>query len=91
LVLDEPTASYDLRMVNKLFARMLIMDAGCIVADRPTGELMENRKLLAAHGLEKPKNLQTQTRRDSVLDGNQVYFHAFKKKLFRQQICQHPG
>jgi len=47
-------ASHDLRMVSELFPRMVIMDAGCIVADGPTGELMENEKSLEAHGLEKP-------------------------------------
>jgi cobalt/nickel transport system ATP-binding protein len=47
-------ASHDLRMVNELFPRMVIMDEGRIVADGPTRELMGNEDLLAAHGLEKP-------------------------------------
>jgi cobalt/nickel transport system ATP-binding protein len=47
-------ASHDLRMVNELFPRMVIMDEGHIVADGPTRELMGDEDLLAAHGLEKP-------------------------------------
>jgi len=46
-------ASHDLRMVSELFPRMVIMDEGHIVADGPTGKLMEDEKLLEAHGLEK--------------------------------------
>lgn len=46
--------SHDLRMVNELFPRMVIMDEGRIVADGPTGELLDNKKLFEAHGLEKP-------------------------------------
>lgn len=47
-------SSHDLRMVNELFPRMVIMDEGKIVADGPTTELMGNEVLLEAHGLEKP-------------------------------------
>ena len=47
-------ASHDLRMVSELFPRMVIMDEGRIVADGPTGEFMEDKKLLEAHGLERP-------------------------------------
>ena len=47
-------ASHDLRMVSELFPRMVVMDEGRIVADGPTGKLMEDKKLLEAHGLEKP-------------------------------------
>jgi cobalt/nickel transport system ATP-binding protein len=47
-------ASHDLRMANELLPRMVIMDEGRIVADGPTGELLDNKKLLEAHGLEKP-------------------------------------
>ena len=47
-------SSHDLRMVQELFPRMVIMDEGKIVADGPTAELMENQALLEAHGLEKP-------------------------------------
>ena len=47
-------SSHDLRMVQELFPRMVIMDEGSIVADGPTVELMENEALLEEHGLEKP-------------------------------------
>jgi cobalt/nickel transport system ATP-binding protein len=47
-------SSHDLRMVQELFPRMVIMDEGKIVADGPTSELMEDESLLEAHGLEKP-------------------------------------
>jgi len=47
-------ATHDMRMVRELFPRMVIMDEGCIVADGPTAELMDNEELLTAHGLERP-------------------------------------
>ena len=47
-------ASHDLRMVRELFPRMVIMDEGRIVADGPTARLLEDEKLLEAHGLERP-------------------------------------
>ena len=47
-------SSHDLRMVEELFPRMVIMDEGQIVADGLTEELMSDEALLEAHGLEKP-------------------------------------
>jgi len=47
-------STHDLRMVNELFPRMVIMDEGRIVADGPTSELLEDQVLLETHGLEKP-------------------------------------
>ena len=47
-------SSHDLRMVEELFPRMVIMDEGKIVADGLTSKLMEDEALLEAHGLEKP-------------------------------------
>jgi cobalt/nickel transport system ATP-binding protein len=47
-------SSHDLAMVRELLPRMIIMDKGRIVADGRTQELMEDEKLLEAHGLEKP-------------------------------------
>jgi cobalt/nickel transport system ATP-binding protein len=47
-------SSHDLAMVHELLPRMVIMDEGHIVADGPTEELMQDKKLLEAHGLEKP-------------------------------------
>ena len=47
-------STHDMLMVRELFPRMVIMDEGRIVADGPTGSLMEDEGLLTAHGLEKP-------------------------------------
>jgi cobalt/nickel transport system ATP-binding protein len=47
-------SSHDLRMVQDLFPRMVIMDEGKIVADGLTVELLEDESLLEAHGLESP-------------------------------------
>jgi cobalt/nickel transport system ATP-binding protein len=47
-------STHDLRMVEELFPRMVIMDEGVIVADGPTDELLADAELLEAHGLEQP-------------------------------------
>ncbi len=47
-------STHDLRMVQELFPRMIIMDEGIIVADGATTALLEDEALLEAHGLEKP-------------------------------------
>jgi cobalt/nickel transport system ATP-binding protein len=47
-------STHDMRMVQELFERMVIMDDGHIVADGPTKALMQNDELLEAHGLERP-------------------------------------
>ena len=47
-------STHDLRMVQELFPRVVIMDEGEIVADGPTSELLENEAMLEAHGLERP-------------------------------------
>ncbi len=47
-------STHDLRMVQELFPRMIVMDEGCVVADGPTKILLEDAALLEAHGLEKP-------------------------------------
>ena len=45
-------ATHDLRMVQELFARTIVLDQGVVVADGPTAALMADGALLAAHGLE---------------------------------------
>lgn len=45
---------YDMAMVKELFPRTIVMDEGLIVADGKTSEILEDEKLLEAHGLEKP-------------------------------------
>ncbi len=47
-------ATHDLAMVRECFPRTIVMDEGRIVADGPTGEILEDEALLTAHGLEKP-------------------------------------
>lgn len=47
-------ATHDMKMVEQIFPRTIILDEGCIVADGPTGELLRDEPLLTAHGLEKP-------------------------------------
>jgi cobalt/nickel transport system ATP-binding protein len=47
-------STHDMLLVREIFPRMIILDEGKIVADRPTHELMEDSMLLEAHGLEKP-------------------------------------
>ena len=47
-------SSHDLRMVEELFPRMVIMDEGEVVADGSTEELLSDEGLLETHGLEKP-------------------------------------
>jgi len=47
-------STHDLRMVQDLFPRMVIMDDGKIAADGLTRELLQDEELLTAHGLEIP-------------------------------------
>jgi len=45
-------ASHDLRMVQELLPRTVVMDDGAIVADGLTAEILNDAALLEAHGLE---------------------------------------
>jgi cobalt/nickel transport system ATP-binding protein len=47
-------STHDMRLVQELFPRMIIMDEGRIVADGPTPVLMNDAGVLEAHGLERP-------------------------------------
>lgn len=47
-------ATHDMDLARRLCTRAVIMDGGCVVADRPTAELMADAALLEAHGLEAP-------------------------------------
>ncbi len=47
-------ATHDLKLVDELLPRTIVMDEGRIVADGPTGEILRDEDLLARHGLEKP-------------------------------------
>jgi energy-coupling factor transporter ATP-binding protein EcfA2 len=47
-------STHDMRLVQELFPRTIVMDDGNIVADGLTMDILENEELLTAHGLEKP-------------------------------------
>lgn len=47
-------STHDMKLVAEVFPRTVIMDAGEIVADGPTAQLLGDRELLEAHGLEQP-------------------------------------
>jgi cobalt/nickel transport system ATP-binding protein len=47
-------ATHDMRMVEELFPRTIVLDEGRIVADGSTSALMQDEEMLAAHGLEHP-------------------------------------
>jgi len=45
---------HDMKLVEKLFPRTIVMDEGLIVADGNTKEILQDEKFLNKHGLEKP-------------------------------------
>jgi cobalt/nickel transport system ATP-binding protein len=47
-------STHDLHFVRELFPRTIIMDQGCIVAIGPTEDILKDKTLLEAHGLELP-------------------------------------
>jgi cobalt/nickel transport system ATP-binding protein len=47
-------STHDMRLVQELFPRTIVMDDGRIVADGRTKDILEDEKLLNEHGLEKP-------------------------------------
>jgi len=47
-------STHDMRLVQELFPRTVIMDSGKVVADGKTQTLLSNTDLLEAHGLEAP-------------------------------------
>jgi cobalt/nickel transport system ATP-binding protein len=47
-------ATHDMRMVQEIFPRTVVLDEGRIVADGDTEAILNDEALLAAHGLEKP-------------------------------------
>ena len=47
-------STHDMKLVEELFPRTIVMDEGMIVADGKTKEILADEKLLEAHGLEKP-------------------------------------
>jgi cobalt/nickel transport system ATP-binding protein len=51
-------ATHDLEMVLDLCDRVALLDAGRVVADGPSAEILGNPELLKAHGLEMPLSIQ---------------------------------
>jgi cobalt/nickel transport system ATP-binding protein len=47
-------STHDMRLVEELFPRTIVMDEGLVVADGKTKEILADEKLLNEHGLEKP-------------------------------------
>lgn len=47
-------STHDLRMVQELFPRMLVIDGGRVVGDGPTQALLSDQAFLQDHGLEAP-------------------------------------
>jgi len=47
-------STHDMRLVQELFPRTIVMDEGMIVADGITKDILEDEKFLTEHGLEKP-------------------------------------
>jgi energy-coupling factor transporter ATP-binding protein EcfA2 len=47
-------STHDMKLVQELFPRTIVMDEGQVVADGKTKEILQDKKFLNAHGLEKP-------------------------------------
>jgi len=47
-------STHDMRIVQEVFPRTIVMDDGRIVADGMTQEILEDETFLREHGLEKP-------------------------------------
>jgi cobalt/nickel transport system ATP-binding protein len=47
-------STHDMKLVQELFPRTIVMDEGLIVADGNTKEILADEKFLYQHGLEKP-------------------------------------
>ena len=48
---------HDLDMILDVCGRTIVMDAGCVVADGPSSQVLADRDLLESHGLELPRSL----------------------------------
>ncbi len=50
-------ATHDLELVVEVCSRVIVMDAGRVVADGPTRQVLNDVVLMQAHGLERPHSL----------------------------------
>jgi len=51
-------ATHDLELVVEVCSRVMVMDAGRIVAEGPAADLLNDEPLMLAHGLERPHSLR---------------------------------
>jgi cobalt/nickel transport system ATP-binding protein len=51
-------ATHDLELAVELCSRVIVLDGGCVVADGPTQQLLNDEALMLAHGLERPHILR---------------------------------
>ncbi|MCX6995524.1 MAG: ABC transporter ATP-binding protein [Kiritimatiellaeota bacterium] len=51
-------ATHDLELVVEVCARVIVLDAGRVVADGPTVQILDDEALMLAHGLERPHSLR---------------------------------
>jgi len=51
-------ATHDLEMVVEICPRVIVLDAGRVMADGPAGEILGDESLMLRHGLEKPHSLR---------------------------------
>ena len=71
-------ATHDLEMVLELCPRTVLLDAGRVVADGPSRDILGDAELIEAHGLEQPLSLKYGTR------GMDFQIHANQRR--RQRI-----
>lgn len=55
-------ASHDLEMIRETCERTIVIDHGRLMADGPTGTILRDADLMAAHGLEVPHSLSHHSR-----------------------------
>lgn len=47
-------STHNILVVREIFPCTIDLDNGCVVADGPTHELMNDQRFLEAHGMERP-------------------------------------
>lgn len=57
LAVTKVIAGHDLEMIRETCARVFVLDAGRLVADGPTRQVLADAQLMNAHGLEVPHSL----------------------------------